>query len=443
MANLTAREQLMLELINRARMDPKAEAARLDVHLSGTALAPKQVLAGNEQLKLSAYNHSGWMILNNEFSSIEEMGSESFIGATAPLRMQAYGYAFAGSYAYAENISWKGSVVAPDFTALIVAQYEELFHGGNSRARMLNGAYQEAGIGQQAGLFTDGGTEYFTSMVTQDFARSGARVFITGVIYNDVVADNDFYDVGEGAASRKIFAAGAATDRAGAGGGYELVFTTSGIKTIRFDVAGADLKLDVAVGGDNVKVDAVNGREIWTNTSVESRSTAIRELHALGVAKVILIGGDASEKIFGNAVANTLIGQAGNDLLVGQAGSDTLIGGGGKDTLIGGHGHDILTGGGSADVFVYAAATESKPGARDAITDFGDSGADRIDLSGLSSGVLSFVGEAAAGAQQVGITALGKDVIVHINLDTDTADEMQIRLIGTSPGEISAADFIL
>ncbi len=33
MANMTAREQLMLELINRARMDPRGEADRLDVTL--------------------------------------------------------------------------------------------------------------------------------------------------------------------------------------------------------------------------------------------------------------------------------------------------------------------------------------------------------------------------------------------------------------------------
>jgi len=229
MANLTAREQLMLELINRARMDPKGEADRLDVTLSKGQGKAVQVLAGNDILKTAAYNHSAWMLLNDDFTSIEHKGSKSFIGATAIDRMTAYGYGVSGKHAYGENVSWVGSIgKVPDFTAAIIEQHESLFAGHYSRGRLLKASFQEAGIGQQAGNFTEGGDTYVASMVTQDFIRSGAKVFITGVVYSDVVVNNDFYDVGEGLAGVKVSARGAHADKTGTGGGYELQFGATG-----------------------------------------------------------------------------------------------------------------------------------------------------------------------------------------------------------------------
>jgi Ca2+-binding RTX toxin-like protein len=433
MANLTAREQLMLELINRARMDPRGEAALLDVTLAKGQGTPVAVLAGNDALRAAAYNHSGWMLLNDIFSRNEVKGSLSFIGDTPLARMQAYGYILAGPYQFGENISWMGHTETPDFTAMILAQHASLFEASGSRARMLNAAYQEAGIGQQAGDFTHDGETYITSMVTQDFIRSGAKVFVTGVIYDDTTG-NDFYDVGEGTASRKISAAGAATDRAGQGGGYELQFGATGIKTLTFDLAGPDLALDVALGVANVKVDAVNGREIWTNGSVQSQSAAIRELHALGVSPLVLIGSGAAEIIAGNRAANQLLGLGGRDLIAGGGGGDTIAGGRGADTIKGGLG---------ADVFVYARAAESTAGAPDTIRDFGR-GADRIDLSGLVPGKLKYRGGAPIdGANQVRVIADGGDTIVEVNLDGDLAADMRIVLADIGPGALTRGDFLL
>ena len=432
MANLTAREQLMLELINRARMDPRGEAARLGVTLGEKQGKPVPVLAGNDELRAAAYNHSGWMLVNNEFSSIETKGSKSFIAKTAIERMVAYGYGVTGEYAYGENVSWTGAATAPDFTKAIVEQYESLFAGGAGRARILKPAFQEVGIGQQAGNFADGGETFVASMVTQDFIRSGAKVFITGVIYTDII-DNDFYDAGEGIAGRKVAGSGAA-DRSGAGGGYELQFGATGIATMRFKLAGPDLKLDVALGTTNVKVDAVNGREIWTNGSVQSQSLAIKELHALGVSKLVLIGSGASEEITGNRAANQLLG---------LGGSDTLAGAGGRDGIMGGLDADLLAGGSGADLFVYASRKESRPGAPDVIADFG-TGSDRIDLGDVVKGRLKFVGEGPYTAvRQVAVTEVDEGVFVRVNLDRDGADEMRIFLAGASIADITKGDFIL
>ena len=54
MSDMTPQEQLMLELINRARMDPNGEAKRFGIKLNEgvdgkdtISAKPKQVLAGN------------------------------------------------------------------------------------------------------------------------------------------------------------------------------------------------------------------------------------------------------------------------------------------------------------------------------------------------------------------------------------------------------------
>jgi Ca2+-binding RTX toxin-like protein len=320
----------------------------------------------------------------------------------------------------------------PDFTTLIIEQHESLFASGASRGRLLNAAYQEAGIGQQADNFEDGGQTYIASMVTQDFIGSGAKVFITGVIYTDT-DDDDFYDVGEGIAARKVSAKGAVADKSGAGGGYELQFAATGIKTVTFKVAGEALTLDVALGASNVKVDLVNGSEIWTNGSVQSTSLAIRELHALGVSPLVLIGGAAGETIVGNKAANQLLGLGGRDVISSGAGKDTIVGGGGSDTLAGGAG---------ADVFLYTKRKDSPATAPDAITGFGDG--DRIDLGALAEEELNYRGEAdSTSAGQVRVSQDDDDVIVHINLDAEADDEVQIVLSGIDVGAMSKDDFIL
>ena len=64
----------MLELINRGRLDPLAEAYRYGVELNAGLSAgqivtdPLQVLAYNEALAQAAHSHSQWMLEANVFS---------------------------------------------------------------------------------------------------------------------------------------------------------------------------------------------------------------------------------------------------------------------------------------------------------------------------------------------------------------------------------------
>ena len=105
----TAYDQFLLELINKARANPTAEASRLGINLNQglnagqISTAPKQPLAFNGDLVDAAHKHSKWMLDTDTFSHTGSGGS-SFT-----TRMKAEGYVFSGSWTAGENISWGGS----------------------------------------------------------------------------------------------------------------------------------------------------------------------------------------------------------------------------------------------------------------------------------------------------------------------------------------------
>src|SRR4051812_21810736 len=103
----TAAEQYLLELVNRARANPAAEAARFGVALNeglpaGTiSTAARQPLAFNPNLGDAARKHTNWMFATDTFTHNE--------GSVTPVsRMRAAGYPFSGSWIAGENIWWWG-----------------------------------------------------------------------------------------------------------------------------------------------------------------------------------------------------------------------------------------------------------------------------------------------------------------------------------------------
>lgn len=99
----------MLELVNRARANPLAEAQRLGIDLNQglspgqISVAAKQPLAMNQLLVASSRSHSQWMLDADVFS---HTGSN---GSTSKQRMEAAGYTFSGNWRAGENISWSGT----------------------------------------------------------------------------------------------------------------------------------------------------------------------------------------------------------------------------------------------------------------------------------------------------------------------------------------------
>ncbi|MBO6756553.1 MAG: DUF4214 domain-containing protein [Roseibium sp.] len=276
----TAYETYMLELVNRARSDPNAEAVRYGIGLndnltpgtiSGTAKAP---LAFSTFLNTSADTHSQSMLTDNYFS---HTGSD---GSSASDRMFTAGWTSAsGSWTTGENISLRASTTSSvGFNAATIESHHEgLFKSSGHRTNILHETFSEIGIGQQVGAYTSSGTTFSnTSMLTENFAHGG-RMFLTGVVINDGDSDQ-FYDIGEGLGSVTVTATGSSgtfSTTSWASGAYALE-VANGSYTVTFSGGslGGTVSKQVTVSGQNVKVDARSDEVSGAATSGNDSFTA-------------------------------------------------------------------------------------------------------------------------------------------------------------------------
>jgi len=400
MSQATAYEQFMLELVNRERAKTGA-----------------QPLAFNGNLNDSADSHSNWMITADVFS---HTGSGS---STPHQRMASTGYSFTGSWSSAENIAWVSLRSPAGLQDEVELLHTNLMNSPGHKANILNGAYREIGIGFQTGAYQT----WDAAFVTQNFARSGTKVFLTGVTMDDKDGDR-FYDIGEGLGGLTVTAVSAAGTRYSAasqsGGGYTLALDP-GTYTVTFSGGGyASVTKQVTIGTANVKLDLIDPTGGTTTSSTINGTAAANTLSGTSAANTIKgLGGN--DRLFGKSGNDKLYGGTGHDGLVGDSGNDRLYGESGKDRLNGSSGNDILSGGSDADVFRFA----GKWGA-DKITDFRN-GTDRIDLrgNGLSFGELSIArghGDSDGRAD---------DVIIR-------ADGQSIALLNVKVSLIGASDFL-
>jgi hypothetical protein len=200
----TPHEQLALELLNRARAAPVAEAARFGIPLNqglpaGTlGREPLPPLAFNRQILAAARGHSRWMLDTNTFDHRGAGGSYEVD------RLRAAGFPFAGSFTYGENLAWQGHSGALQVEQAVRQAYDGLFRSPDHRTNILYPQYDEVGIGIETGLFRSGGRTFNAAMMTQDFAASSASPlagesdgpYLLGVVYFDLNL-NGFYDPGE------------------------------------------------------------------------------------------------------------------------------------------------------------------------------------------------------------------------------------------------------
>ena len=313
MAQPTSYEQYLLELVNRARLDPSGEAAREGIGLDdglapGTISAtPKQPLAFNPQLIDAGRSHSDWMLATDTFSHVGMSGS------LPDARMMAAGYSFTGDWLWGENIAiqW-GSGIAIT-TQTIDALDNGLFKSAGHRENILDGNFREAGFGVASGEYE--GSAAVTA--TEDFARSGTLPFLTGVAFDDRNGDH-FYEPGEGLGSVSVQA------RSGTGqiwqtttwdaGGYEIQLP-AGVYQVTF--SGGSLPGPVveavSIGSANVMLDLES--HIAASTSAAAPATT----PALQPTSQSLVGQVA------NAASSTSV----SDLIAGAIGPADIV----KDLL--------------------------------------------------------------------------------------------------------------
>ncbi len=381
----TAYEQYVLELVNRARLDPKAEADRLGIGLnsglsSGTISASsKQPLAFNSNINDAAEDHSRWMLNVDRFSHTGAGGSDPGD------RMADAGYRFTGNWTWGENIAWNGSTGGLNQLRSTRMAHDGLFKSAGHRVNILSDSFKEIGVGIETGLFTTGNT-YNALMLTQNFGRSGSGNFITGVVYNDSNND-DFYSIGEGRSGVNVSLSknGSVLEsgKVWASGGYSHNTTASGDLLVKFSGGGlpAPVSVEVEVSNQNVKVDLVGTSHIAASASIRLVNKA-RSAELLGLDDLDATGNRLANKLTGNSGDNVLSGGGGNDKLIGGDGNDILRGGQGRDTLNGGNGRDKLFGHGGNDKLIAGTGNDVLIGGSGNDVLSGDAGNDRLKGNG-------------------------------------------------------------
>ncbi len=399
MAQATAYEQFMLELVNAERAKTGA-----------------QPLVFNSKLNDSADSHSNWMIAADIFSHTGVGDSDPF------QRMQKAGYSLVGAGATAaENIAWASTRAPTGLQDEVQLLHTNLMNSAGHRTNILNGSFREIGIGFNTGEYKgwDG------AFVTQNFGRSGTSVFLTGVTVDDKDGDRS-YDIGEGLGGLTVTAVSSAGARYTAttqdAGGYSLALS-AGTYTVTFSGGGiAPVTKQVTIGSANVKLDLI-APATGPVTASGPTSAADTLYGTTGGNTIKGLGGN--DKIYGRAGIDKLHGGTGNDTLVGDSGNDRLYGDSGRDTLTGSAGNDTLTGGTGADAFRF----KGKWGA-DKIVDFRNA-SDRIDLRGNG---LSFK-ELSIKKGHGDSDGVADDVIIK-------ADGQSIALLNVKASLIGASDFL-
>jgi hypothetical protein len=250
-------EQLYIEMINRARANPAAEALLfvnstdprvlgaydffdVDLNLLVTqfaTIAPAPPLAPNALLTDAARRHTQDMF-DNSFQ-----GHTGTDGTSASQRITQAGY------------TWR--IIAEN----VYASAADVFHGHagfevdwgfgpggmqtppGHRNNIHDARFREIGVGVVLGFNQSEpgsqipGTldEVGPQLVTQELAsRQGDTPLITGVVYFDL-NENNFYDIGEGVGGVNVAVSGTATQAVTArSGGYAIPVSGNGSYTITF-----------------------------------------------------------------------------------------------------------------------------------------------------------------------------------------------------------------
>ena len=242
-------------------------------------------------------------------------------GSSAGQRMTAAGYAFTGSWAWGENIAYATTRSPAGLQDEVLLLHTNLMNSSGHRANILNDNYREVGLGFEVGDY--GGRE--SAFVTEDFARSGSGVFLTGVAFDDKDGDR-FYDVGEGLGGLTLTAVSSTgatyTTTTYGSGGYDLVLPPA-TYTVTFSGAGIETtSMQTTVGSKNVKLDLIDPATGGGSAPPPSEPPP--------PSSGVIAGTASGETLNGTADADTIQGLGGNDRLYGQSGNDQLDGGSGQ-----------------------------------------------------------------------------------------------------------------
>ncbi|OYX29559.1 MAG: hypothetical protein B7Y99_12970 [Caulobacterales bacterium 32-69-10] len=370
MAGPSNDEQYMLELINSARLNPLADAARYltgyapltspdpDIqsalnffHVSGqalqaqyAALTPAPPVAWSEALASAARGHNAAMIAADVQS--HQVAGEPALGQRAT-NAGYVGWTQLGEnvYAYALNPLYGHAGFMVDWGDTPTGIQTPPGH----RDTIMNGLLREVGVSIVAE--TDPATDIGPQVTTADFgSRFSSGALILGVAYTDVTGDG-FYTPGEGLGTLNVSVGGSAVT-SWASGGYTLETFATGAQAVVFTGGGLTGAVGVTVtltSTSNVKLDIVNGTELRTSASAVV-SGPVSAIVGLGVQGLTLTSvGPEARRIDGSGGGDIITGGSGADVVRGLNGDDRIDGGAGNDDVNGNLGQDVVRGGDGAD----------------------------------------------------------------------------------------------
>lgn len=258
----TPQETLILELINRFRADPKAEAALLAppgkeaaTNPGGAvdwkmfvdemnALKAAPPLVFNLDLLDAARRHSNYMI-QNDMTHVEDPAKPGFYGVNFGDRCTKSGYK---GFASGENAFRDPPNIKASHSGFVVDNGEG--PGGmqptrGHRTNMMNAEYREVGCSAvpHGKSFT----------VTHDFGIRKTRL-VGGVVFTDRNSDS-FYDVGEGLGGVTIKSSDGASTMTWKSGAFALDLKGEGSVTITAEYLGQSFSQKFDAGKNNIKFD--------------------------------------------------------------------------------------------------------------------------------------------------------------------------------------------
>ncbi|CAN7316275.1 calcium-binding protein [Caulobacter sp. LjRoot300] len=285
------------------------------------------------------------------------------------------------------------------------------------------------------------GTATFVFVNTPDGPMT---IAVNGDVNGSDVLTHDghgVYMIGDGGANTlvggttgDVIQAGSGDDVIVGGGGGDVLFGQAGADVFQYlaasdsNSAGSDGIHGFETGVDKINLAAVAPTEVSLVRS--GGSTFLFANTPGGAMQLATVGYDLNgADLLGLTRGVFMIGDDTANTLVGGALNDVIQAGGGGDVVRGGDGGDAIWGGPGADVFKYAAASDSTSAGTDSIFDF-QSGADRLDLTGVRTGA----------SDVYGVLSSGGSTFVFVDLGGDGVGDMTIQLTNTA--SLQAGDIL-
>ncbi len=262
-------EQHVLEMINRARLDPFAEGTRLGIDIreglapSDAALVTRRPpLVLNAKLSSAALSHNQDMWTRSYFAHDAPAPTPS----TPPDRMIAAGYS---PDSWGENIAGSSSDTAAGLEDLLMV--DAGISGRGHRKNLLHiyswPTFREIGISYFDGGAVNG--QNLRDFLTQDFATDNSSgPFVVGIVYDDKNS-NGFFDLTDDGIAGAVItpSTGSFQGQSATNGGYAFPTGTSG--TLTLTVTGITwaptVVKKVVLAGENVKVDFIKADGVDTD----------------------------------------------------------------------------------------------------------------------------------------------------------------------------------